>query len=253
MRPVAWCAVGLAVSVAIPMTPATPAAPGRALGQAGPPRTASLGHVVRRGDTASTIARRYGVSLEALLRANRLRPESPLHVGRRLTIPGVPASPTSQEPPSLAPIDLGRPPTLGEVAFGWPVAGPVGSAFGPRGRGWHGGVDILAERGTPIRAAASGTVIASGQEGAYGRVVKVWHGTELMTVYAHNHENHVRVGDWVTRGQVIGTVGATGRATAPHLHFEIRLAGQKYDPRYWLPASDLLEVAAGPGPRAGVP
>ncbi|MGH7264289.1 MAG: peptidoglycan DD-metalloendopeptidase family protein [Candidatus Rokuibacteriota bacterium] len=253
MRSVAWCAVGLAVSVAIPMTPATPVGPGRTLSKAGPRPSAGLGHVVRHGDTAWTIARRYGVSLEALLRANRLRPEERLRVGRRLAIPGIPASPTSQEPPSLAAIDLGRPPTLGDVSFTWPVAAPLGSAFGPRGRGWHGGIDILAERGTPIRAAAPGIVVTSGWEQAYGRVVKIWHGSELMTVYAHNHENHVRVGDRVAGGQVIGTVGATGRATAPHLHFEIRLAGRKYDPRHWLPASRPLEVAAGPHTRPSVP
>ena len=73
-------------------------------------------------------------------------------------------------------------------------------------------------------------VISSGWERAYGRVVKIWHFGDLMTVYAHNLENLVKVGDWVEQGQVIATVGSTGRATAPHLHFEIRLEGRKYNP-----------------------
>jgi murein DD-endopeptidase MepM/ murein hydrolase activator NlpD len=90
--------------------------------------------------------------------------------------------------------------------------------------------------------------VASGWEHAYGRVVKIWHADELMTVYAHNQENYVRIGDWVEQGQVIGTVGSSGRATAPHLHFEIRLDGKKYDPRYWLPPRDDVDVvAAVPG------
>ena len=61
-----------------------------------------------------------------------------------------------------------------------------------------------------------------------------------MTVYAHNLENLAKVGDWVEQGQVIATVGSTGRATAPHLHFEIRLAGRKYNPAFWLPETEAL-------------
>ena len=83
-------------------------------------------------------------------------------------------------------------------------------------------------------------VISSGREPAYGRVVKIWHVNDLMTVYAHNLENLAKVGDWVEQGQVIATVGSTGRATAPHLHFEIRLNGRKYNPIFWLPEVDAI-------------
>jgi murein DD-endopeptidase MepM/ murein hydrolase activator NlpD len=153
-----------------------------------------------------------------------------------------------KEPASPADVGLGRPARLGRVSFTWPVSAPLGSRFGPRRDGWHAGIDLLAERGTPIRAAATGVVVASGWEHAYGRVVKIWHADELMTVYAHNQENYVKTGDWVEVGQVIGTVGSTGRATAPHLHFEIRIDGKKYDPRYWLPPRDDVDwVAAAPG------
>jgi murein DD-endopeptidase MepM/ murein hydrolase activator NlpD len=97
-------------------------------------------------------------------------------------------------------------------------------------------------------------VISSGWERAYGRVVKIWHQRDLMTVYAHNLENLVKVGDWVEQGQLIATVGSTGRASAPHLHFEIRLDGRKYDPMFWLPESDVLAASAGePGRTATVP
>lgn len=206
-----------------------------------------LGHTVRAGDSVWTIARRYGVSLEALARANRLVPGERLRPGRHLIIPSTGDPPRSQEPPSLAEIVLGPPPRAASVALAWPLSGPVGSPFGPRRDGWHGGIDLLAEPGTPIRAAAPGMVVTSGWEHAYGRVIKLWHHEELMTVYAHNQENYVQVGEWVERGQIIATVGRTGRATAPHVHFEVRLDGKKYDPRFWLPPPDGVDVATSPG------
>ena len=126
------------------------------------------------------------------------------------------------------------------VTFIRPVPGPIVSPFGPRGVAWHGGIDLRAERQDPIHAAAAGMVITSGWEKAYGRVVKLWHVNDLMTIYAHNLENLVKVGDWVEQGQVIATAGSTGRATAPHLHFEIRLNGRKYNPAFWLPEAEAL-------------
>ena len=176
------------------------------------------------------------------MRANNLGPKERLRIGRKLTIPGTAVEEGRQEPPSLAEIVLAAPPEP-RVELMWPVGGPVASAFGPRGHAWHGGIDIRVERGTPIRAAAAGMVISSGTERAYGQVVKIWHAADLMTVYAHNQENAVKVGDWVERGQVIGMVGRTGRATAPHLHFEVRLDSKKYDPLFWLPPPGTVDVA----------
>jgi murein DD-endopeptidase MepM/ murein hydrolase activator NlpD len=194
------------------------------------------------------------VDLHDLTRANGLREQQPIRIGQRLTIPSASFGANRQEPPSMAEIVLGPPPEAHRLALLWPVpALPVASAFGPRGPNWHGGVDLMAESGTPIRAAAPGVVIASGWERGYGNVVKIWHTPELLTVYAHNQENHVRPGDWVERGRVIGTVGNTGRATAPHLHFEVRLDGKKYDPMFWLPepgATDLARLGAGGSPAA---
>ncbi len=216
---------------------ATPAKRPRSLPAAG------LGHIVRPGDTLWSIARRYSVSVEALRRANHLQPGQPLVVGQHLAIPGNASPGDRQEPPSLAEIVLGRPPQPQRVALSWPVNGAVASPFGPRGAAWHGGVDLKADPGTPIRAAAPGMVITSRWERAYGNVVKIWHADDLMTVYAHNRENAVKVGDWVERGQVVAIVGSTGRATAPHLHFEVRLEGRKYDPLYWLSPAGTVDVA----------
>jgi murein DD-endopeptidase MepM/ murein hydrolase activator NlpD len=120
-------------------------------------------------------------------------------------------------------------------AFAWPVEGTVTSLFGRRRSGWHRGIDVKAERGTIIFAAAEGTVVVSGVEPRYGRVVKIEHDDGFMTVYAHNEENLVQVGMRVGAGDPIATLGRTGRATAHHVHFEIRRNGSVYNPLYLLP------------------
>jgi murein DD-endopeptidase MepM/ murein hydrolase activator NlpD len=210
-----------------------------------PAPSSSLGHVVRPGETLWGVAREHGVSVEALIRVNRLASNARIRAGQRLSVPLNEIAEGSQEPPSLADIVLEQPPPTPLVHFIRPVPGPVASPFGPRGVAWHGGVDLKAERGAAIRAAAAGMVITSGWERAYGRVIKIWHRNDLMTVYAHNLENLAKVGDWVEQDQVIATVGSTGRATAPHLHFEIRLNGRKYNPAFWLPEPETLAASAG--------
>jgi murein DD-endopeptidase MepM/ murein hydrolase activator NlpD len=128
-------------------------------------------------------------------------------------------------------------PDFSELAplFAWPVEGQLSSAFGRRRMGWHRGIDIKADLGTIVTAAAGGTVVASGYQTRYGRVVKIEHANGFMTVYAHNDDNLVEAGDRVMTGQIIAAVGRTGRATAHHLHFEIRQAGLAYNPLYLLP------------------
>src|SRR5207249_3005869 len=96
-------------------------------------------------------------------------------------------------------------------------------------------LDIKAEPGTPVKAAAPGVVVMSGVEPRYGRVVKIAHDGGFLTVYAHNDANLVEAGDRVAAGETIATVGRTGRATTDHLHFEIRRQGRTYNPLYLLP------------------
>jgi murein DD-endopeptidase MepM/ murein hydrolase activator NlpD len=119
--------------------------------------------------------------------------------------------------------------------FVWPVDGQLSSTFGRRRIGWHQGIDIVADLGTPVIAAASGTVVSSRYEPRYGRVVKIEHPNGFTTIYAHNDENLVEVGDRVVAGQPIASVGRTGRASSHHVHFEIRQAGLAYNPLYMLP------------------
>ena len=127
----------------------------------------------------------------------------------------------------------------------WPVQGKVTSRFGPRGISHlHRGVDIKAPKGTPIHAAAAGTVAFSGRQSSYGQVIEIDHPNGLRTIYAHNSSNFVRAGQRVNAGAVIAAVGQTGRATANHLHFEVRRRGVARDPLPLLRSQPRVVVKA---------
>jgi len=113
----------------------------------------------------------------------------------------------------------------------WPVLAPVGDRFGPRGDAFHAGIDLLAPRGTPVLAAAPGTVTwAARRAGGWGRLVVVRHPGGVRTLYAHLASIDVRVGQEVSGGAILGRVGSSGDATGPHLHFEVRVRGAAIDP-----------------------
>jgi murein DD-endopeptidase MepM/ murein hydrolase activator NlpD len=117
----------------------------------------------------------------------------------------------------------------------WPVQGPITSPFGPRWGGFHPGIDIGVPEGTPIHAAAAGTVIYCGWESGYGNLVVIDHHNGLATAYAHQSRIAVSCNQDVTQGQVIGYSGCTGFCTGPHLHFEVRVNGTPVDPLGYLP------------------
>jgi murein DD-endopeptidase MepM/ murein hydrolase activator NlpD len=102
---------------------------------------------------------------------------------------------------------------------------PIGGSVG-----FHPGLDFGAEARTQIHAAGGGMVVVAGDCGGYGNCVVIDHGGSLATLYGHQSDVLVRVGDSVTAGQVIGLVGSTGISTGPHLHFEVRLHGAPIDP-----------------------
>jgi murein DD-endopeptidase MepM/ murein hydrolase activator NlpD len=134
-------------------------------------------------------------------------------------------------------------PPAGAPAFRWPIPGaPVVSGFGMRVQPvtgiyqLHAGVDLWAAEGTPIHAAAGGTVVSVGVHHGYGNAVIIDHGGGWATVYAHQSQTAASVGQRVNAGDVIGYVGHTGLAAGPHLHFEIRVNGDPVDPlRYVRP------------------
>ncbi len=121
-----------------------------------------------------------------------------------------------------------------------PVSGAITSPFGQRdnpmgqGKEFHPGIDIAAAQGTPIAAAMAGTVVAAGPDGGYGNLITVDDGNGLTTRYAHCSQIYARVGERVAPGDVIGAVGMTGRATGPHLHFEVRQDDRAVDPSPYL-------------------
>jgi murein DD-endopeptidase MepM/ murein hydrolase activator NlpD len=131
----------------------------------------------------------------------------------------------------------------------WPIDGRLLSSFGGRtdpfsGEGaFHRGVDIAGATGTPVHVTADGIVIHADVESGYGKLVVVDHGHGLQTYYAHLSRLFVQTGQTVRRGEVIGAVGSTGRATAPHLHYEIRIGGAPVNPYRYLAKSAPLQQA----------
>jgi len=121
----------------------------------------------------------------------------------------------------------------------WPLdAGIVSSEFGKRWGGFHYGIDIAADMGTPIHAAAPGKVLYSDDKlRGYGNVVIIRHDERTTSIYGHNKVNKVRVGDEVKAGTLIALLGSTGHSTGPHLHFEVRRDSAAVPPRDLLPKS----------------
>ena len=116
----------------------------------------------------------------------------------------------------------------------WPVNGPVTSPYGYRWGRLHAGIDIGVPEGTPIHAAASGTVVLASWNGGYGNYTCIDHGGGLATCYAHQSAFATSVGAHVSQGQVIGYVGNTGHSFGAHLHFEVRINGNPVDPLGYL-------------------
>ena len=127
-----------------------------------------------------------------------------------------------------------------------PVRGVRTGSFGEdRGSHLHSGVDIAAPTGTPVRAAACGRVVESGAQSGYGKLVCIEHAGGTTTCYAHLARIDARMQQWVESGQVVGTVGCTGRCTGPHLHFEVRENGRPVDPAGYVNGTRSLPHGEG--------
>jgi len=122
----------------------------------------------------------------------------------------------------------------------WPVRGILSSGFGVRispftdTKVFHHGLDIIARPGAPVMAASGGVVVRSGYESLFGNLVVLDHGYGYRTLYAHLGERAVATGDVVGKGESLGTVGATGRTTGPHLHYEVHVNGLAVNPSRFL-------------------
>ena len=210
-------------------------------------------HTVAKGETIASLAATYHADAQNIASYNGLPPDGSLAVGTQIMIPdgtlSAPIAPKATTPPAKNKGKKGSPavhphtvhgaptssfePYLGGSGpalpgyFSWPVAG------GQITQGLHGwnAVDIGASRGTPIYAAAAGTVIVArsgGWNGGYGSYVVVSHPNGTQTLYAHMSEVMASIGEQVSQGETLGLVGATGKATGAHLHFEVRGAANPF-------------------------
>jgi len=192
-------------------------------------------HTVETGDSFLGIASRYSVPVSPLKENNdqvvRLIP------GMKLYIPFEESPEWEKEFREDTQNTPSEQVNFGSVKsrFIWPVRGAISSWFGDRGGEMHEGVDIVATKGTPVRASRSGHVIYSSNKiGGYGNMIIIRHPDHFASVYAHLSSFEVRKGQFVTRGNKIGRVGQTGRATSPHLHFEIRDSRKPVNPLLYL-------------------
>jgi murein DD-endopeptidase MepM/ murein hydrolase activator NlpD len=126
----------------------------------------------------------------------------------------------------------------------WPVTGELTDGFGGRrnpfggsSSEFHTGQDIATLTGTPVAAAANGTVIFAGCQNGYGQIVIIDHGGGLTTRYGHLSKIEATIGQSIMRGEILGRVGSTGRSTGPHLHYEVRINDEPVNPMEYLPAS----------------
>lgn len=233
------------------------------------PLTPLAPYRVRAGDSVESIAARAGITPDTLTQVNRLAPDAQLAAGQRLLVPPVdgtmvrvdphqslsslattfrvdvaalevvnglsqeiglpdqlfiPATPTSEAAPEEPVADPGGK-RLHLVRFTWPARGIITQYFWE----FHPGIDIAGEFRSPEIAADGGRVVFAGW-GAYGIYVEIDHGNGFHTIYGHMSEAVVATGQMVGKGQLIGRMGATGRATGVHLHFEIRFQGAPQNP-----------------------
>jgi len=200
---------------------------------------------VSNGDSVSSIASRYGLTIADMRKLNPGVNLARLVIGSNIRVakaapgttfairPGVSGGASYPNTPVLP---GGNSPAI-KQSFVWPAKGVFTSGYGWRWGRMHKGIDIANNVGTPILAAKDGIVAYSGWSGGYGYLVEISHGDGTSTRYAHNSRLLVKKGQFVPQGQQISLMGSTGRSTGPHLHFEIRKpGGAAVDPMGLLPA-----------------
>jgi murein DD-endopeptidase MepM/ murein hydrolase activator NlpD len=198
-------------------------------------------HVVKRHQTLYRICKTYEVDIHEVASINGITDHSKIQAGQRIFIPG--ARKVLKVEIIIDDVAAEQVETERERAkavykkmdFIWPVEGKCTNPFEDNERRRHQGIDISCSSGTPIKASNAGIVIYAGSTiKGYGNMIIVRHSEEYVTVYAHNQVNLVKERDRIEKGQVIGKVGQTGRATGPHLHFEIRRNNKPVDPLPYL-------------------
>ncbi len=206
-------------------------------------------HRVRAGENFDQICAAYGVDRSHIARVNGMTASSKVKPGDAIWIPGADrqirvgrsggstsAASSYRARRDDSGVEKSGKGTTKKVPFIWPVKGNVISKFGQISGEVHDGIDINAAIGTDIRAAAGGRVIYSGDDiEGYGKMIIIKHEGNYSSVYAHNEKNLVQKGAFVKPGDVIATVGSSGRTGRPALHFEIREGKRAVNPMPYLP------------------
>jgi len=201
------------------------------------PERKGIFHVVEKHQTLYRICKTYGVDIKAVASFNGIEDPSKIQTGQRIFIPGakrvlkveIVIDDVVEETDEKVRI------TYKKLDFIWPVEGKIADVYEGSEDKRHQGIDISSPLGTPIKASYAGNVIYSNNTiKGYGNLIIIRHSEEFVTVYAHNQANLVEEGVWAERGQIIGKVGQTGRATGPHLHFEIRRNNKTINPLPYL-------------------
>ncbi len=210
-------------------------------------------HKVSKGETLYQLGRMYDVSIYDIARENDLKPPYTLYVGQNLKLPGV-SEVASAGTPIKNPTVTGQtisvaksnttyrsarlpnPPPVAGKGFTWPVKGRVVSRFGAKKGGLQNdGINIVAPRGSAVKAAQNGVVAYAGNElKGFGNLLLIKHSNGWVTAYAHNDVLLVKRGDKVLKGQVISKVGSSGNVSSPQLHFEIRQGKRAINPEKYL-------------------
>jgi murein DD-endopeptidase MepM/ murein hydrolase activator NlpD len=202
-----------------------------------PPYKKGVYHVVERHQTLYRICKTYGVDLKGVASLNGIPDPSKIETGQRIFIPGAKKVLKVEIYIDDVAAEQGEKSKIAykKLDFIWPVEGKIIDVFADVERKNHQGIDISSPLGTPIKASNAGTIQYSnnGIKG-YGNLIILRHSEEYVTLYAHNQVNLVEEGTWVEKGQIIGKVGQTGKASGPHLHFEIRKNNKPVDPFLFL-------------------
>lgn len=184
-------------------------------------------HLVKKGETLWRIAKNYNLDIADLAKANKLPDITKITTGQLLFIPK----------PGETIRAVNNAAYFGKQNFIWPLEGEVASFFGAVNDGIRNkGIDINAKEGDPVKSSRDGKIIFCDEKvKGLGKTIIIDHGDEFSTVYAHNSEILVKVGNVVKQGDIIARAGSSGRAEMAHLHFEIRKKHEPQNPFYYLP------------------